>query len=366
MRLINLCLSLIVCVSAEAQSIIIGPYLQNIKENSATIVWETDIPTSGRLLILEKSFQKTIRFQNTSTRHEVKVKGLYPNTFYRYLLSPREGENKRGHFRTAPTPQNFRHLKVAALGDSGTGLDDQYNVANEIKNWSPDLILHTGDIVYESGARDDYKPKFFEPYKSLLRNIPLYPAIGNHDFLNGGVFDEIFVLPKNRSGSGIERYYSFDRGIAHFTVLDTNQDFSEDSAQYQWAENDLSKAQKTSKWLVVSFHHTVYSAGLHGDTDEIKTRLLPLFERHKVNIVLYGHDHAYARSFPISRTDNHEITFILTGGGGRSLYQSQGDNSNLIVYEPRFHFLALTFSRARIRGKAIDKNGEIFDRFQIQ
>jgi tartrate-resistant acid phosphatase type 5 len=44
-------------------------------------------------------------------------------------------------------------------------------------------------------------------------------------------------------------------------------------------------------WLLVVGHYPVFSAGEHGDTDELLTYLLPLIKKYNVSAYISGHDH---------------------------------------------------------------------------
>ena len=58
---------------------------------------------------------------------------------------------------------------------------------------------------------------------------------------------------------------------------------------------DMLRAARNSvpepSWLLVAGHYPVYSAGEHGDTDELIEYLLPLLVEFKVDAYLCGHDH---------------------------------------------------------------------------
>jgi hypothetical protein len=43
--------------------------------------------------------------------------------------------------------------------------------------------------------------------------------------------------------------------------------------------------------LLVAGHYPVVSMGEHGDTDELKSYLVPLLEKYRVNAYFNGHDH---------------------------------------------------------------------------
>lgn len=62
--------------------------------------------------------------------------------------------------------------------------------------------------------------------------------------------------------------------------------------QLQYIESELQKAAiDQPSWLIVAGHYPVFSAGEHGDTNELKTYLLPLLQKYNVDAYMCGHDH---------------------------------------------------------------------------
>ena len=44
-------------------------------------------------------------------------------------------------------------------------------------------------------------------------------------------------------------------------------------------------------WVIAIGHYPVFSAGSHGDTQELSVNLLPLLEKYHVHAYFSGHDH---------------------------------------------------------------------------
>ena len=83
--------------------------------------------------------------------------------------------------------------------------------------------------------------------------------------------------------------------------------------QAQWLKQDL--AANTLPWTVVYFHHPPYSKGSHNSDIEIelvnmRERVVPIFERYKVDLVLSGHSHSYERSYLLNGHYGQENTFV--------------------------------------------------------
>jgi MYXO-CTERM domain-containing protein len=62
-------------------------------------------------------------------------------------------------------------------------------------------------------------------------------------------------------------------------------------------------------------HHGPYSSSLHGNNDKFQTgELIPLLTKHKVDMVISGHDHVYERG------NEGLLRYVVSGGGGAPLY----------------------------------------------
>jgi hypothetical protein len=71
------------------------------------------------------------------------------------------------------------------------------------------------------------------------------------------------------------------------------------SLQALWLQADL--AANTQPWTIVYWHHPPYTMGNHNSDTEselvsIRSKLLVILERYKVDLVLCGHSHQYERS----------------------------------------------------------------------
>jgi hypothetical protein len=93
--------------------------------------------------------------------------------------------------------------------------------------------------------------------------------------------------------SGLEEtVYWFDYQGARIVSLNSNERIDE---QRDWLKSVLSESDRP-KWTIVTFHHPVYSASGDRDNPGVRAAWRPVFEEHGVDLVLQGHDHAYARS----------------------------------------------------------------------
>lgn len=79
---------------------------------------------------------------------------------------------------------------------------------------------------------------------------------------------------------------------------------------------DLALKQSHAKWKIVVGHHTIRSAGHHGDTEELVNQLLPILEANNIDLFINGHDHCLQHISTLNRfvsIGNYEIkqSYIL-------------------------------------------------------
>ena len=71
---------------------------------------------------------------------------------------------------TLPSAPNS--VKFAAIGDTGSGDPEQYDVANQMARFRAkfpfDLVIMLGDNIYGGQGASDLVKKFAQPYKALL------------------------------------------------------------------------------------------------------------------------------------------------------------------------------------------------------
>ncbi|HMO01673.1 MAG TPA: metallophosphoesterase [Oligoflexia bacterium] len=347
-----------------ADQIIAGPYLQDANKDNMTVAWVASDKGYGKLRIISSTTERRLFRGAPSNYRAVKVFGLKPSTSYRYYILADSGSKKiyKAVFKTSPE-SGAEKFRAVVFGDSGTASPEQFALAKKIEKVRPNILIHTGDLIYPKGERENYFGAFFEPYRRLLPRIPFYPALGNHDVSNIDAYLDYFHLPKRTSGS--ERYYSFVYGAAEFFALDSNLPLDQNSNQYLWLKDNLSQKQE-NLWRIVFFHHPPFSAGGHGDTLRVRESLVPLFEKYQVNLVISGHEHSYQRSHLNNERGIIRPLYMVTGGGGAPLAEHQRDSEKIAVYFRAFHFVILDIDQNLIKTEVIDLSGKVIDNFSLE
>jgi 3',5'-cyclic AMP phosphodiesterase CpdA len=287
----------------------------------------------------------------TSDEHQMwaHLDGLLPDTIYCYALrNDVEQLTQPTGFRTPPAADSTRPLRFMAFGDSGGGGSDQYELLDQMYTVPYDVIIHTGDLAYDNGTIGQFEDNVFGVYFDLLRNIPMFPAAGNHDneTMQGAPFRDVFALPS----AGDQKWYAFDWGRIHFAALDTEADYRTQAA---WLDRDLASTELP--WKVVYLHKPPYSSGTHGSDLALRAALAPVVERHHVQLVLAGHDHDYERIVP-----QNGVAYIVTGGGGVGT-RSVGSSSFTAFSDDVIHFVYGEVGMDQLDLHGIDATGVEFD-----
>lgn len=247
-------------------------------------------------------------------------------------------------------PLRPNSVRFAVIGDSGTGDEAQYTLANEMVKVQQatdfGFVVMVGDNLYSGHSPHDYEKKFDIPYKPLLdKGVQFYASLGNHDNPN-----EISYAPFNMNG---KRYYTFTKGNAEFFVLDSNY---MDPGQLSWLKDELQKSN--AEWKIAYFHHPLYSSGKrHGSDTDLRAVLEPMFIKYKVNLVLSGHDHVYERIKP-----QNNIAYFVMGSSGK--LRSNGiskDAEEAVGFDKDRCFLVMEITGNDLYFQAISRTGQVVD-----
>src|SRR6185295_1370784 len=364
-----LLLLLLLTSRAPAATLTRHPSLWKVTTTSILIAWQTDVATPGKVLYGTTPALGTEAADAVTANHAVTLTGLAPGTRYWYRIVADPDTLTAGDDTLHTAPSGFTPFRFVAFGDCGVDDPNQYAVAARIDALNPDLGIVLGDVIYEAGEAANFTPKYFTPYRPILRRSVWYPVVGNHDIgtANGQPFLDAFYLPTN-SQDGTEKYYSWDYGGAHFVAVDGNQVFN--GAMYDWLEADL--AATTKPWKIVYFHQPMYSdPGVHGSDLNLRFYLEPIFVAHKVDLVFQGHNHYYSRSYPIrngvavdtAQGQSYEnpggVIYVVAGGGGRVLYETTNTDPLIRSAFSVFHTACVDVMGDSVYVQAVEPDGTV-------
>ena len=233
---------------------------------------------------------------------------------------------------TIPTKISFN---IAVAADWGCE-EDAKKTSQNIQDKSPELVIAPGDLSYEGSG--DCWIDIIAPFKEKTTI-----SMGDHDYsdtqggVSGVINDYLYPLEMRKT------YYVMDFKNIHFVAIDPYIDYSHNSVQYQFIEQDLKNAASDPKidWIFVMEHIPMYtSPSKHPADQTIRDIYHPLFDKYGVDLVFSGENHNYQRTFPLKYNNNGDssnpipsstklnnykedsgVIYIISGTAGRSHYE---------------------------------------------
>ncbi|CAH0515206.1 unnamed protein product [Peronospora belbahrii] len=354
-------------------------------------------------------------FRDPGYMHTVIMTDLKPNTYYYYQFGHEEhGLSPVRRFKSRPL-ESYKYANFIAYADMGTSeapgaVSTAARVFQDVSAGGYDsFLLHFGDISYALSVSFawDHFFRLIEPYATSL---PYMVGIGNHEYgytyggehdLSGGMLPyggsfnppwgnfyadslgECGVPMHHRwhapkTGNWIY-WYSFNYGGIHVIQMSTEHNWTRGSEQYKWLQQDLEQVNRSvTPWVVLTAHRMMYSTQMNIESDMIISYIFQeevedLIYKHRVNVMMVGHQHSYERSCPVYRRkcvdDGKATVHVVVGTAG--FYISGDDFSTEYGNWSRSHvneygYLRIASSPESMRFEFIlNKNGIIYDEFTI-
>ena len=204
----------------------------------------------------------------------------------------------------APLPNHAGSLKLAVIGDNGTGKQPQLDVATQMalahESFPFELVLMLGDNFYGAQGPDDLEKKFARPYRPLLdAGVTFRAALGNHDDIATVTYPPIHM----------------DGRVLHLRAPERQIHRARHQRARRAAAGVGSRhaAAGREPWKIAYFHHPLYgNAGRHGSNVDLRVLLEPVLLEFGVQVVFSGHDHVYERLKP-----QRGIHYFVAGSGGQ-------------------------------------------------
>ncbi|WP_231621682.1 purple acid phosphatase family protein [Sphingomonas sp. 37zxx] len=293
---------------------------------SAGVAWRTDTRQATAALEIAKDIDgpqlsffarpltgttRLIRTENGEAHyHHARLESLEPDTAYVYRVQGVDGWSEWHAFRTAAA--EFRPYTFLYFGDTQNEI---LAVASRVIRHafratpSPALAIHAGDLVSQRDdkAHDDEWGEWAATGGHIFASVPQLPATGNHEYVDdiqpdgsekrrlGPHWPLAFALPQNGAPGVKDTTYSVDYQGVRFIILDGTSaiDLGTRAAQTAWLDGLLK--DNPNRWTVALFHQPIYTCARPQDTAELKAAWRPVFEKHRIDLVLQGHDHCYGR-----------------------------------------------------------------------
>ncbi len=345
--------------------------------------------------------------------HSVNFQELQPGTLYAYRVGDGANWSEWFHFRTAAaTAEPFSFIY---FGDA----------QNEIKSlWSRVIrgayteaskarfIIHAGDLI-DHGTSDAQWGEWFAAGGWINGMVPSIPTPGNHEYERSRAlrdnekkeWDEAharaiadaraagkepspalsaetfkprpvlsdhwrpqFALPENGPKGLEETAYFLDFQGTRIVSLNSNERLND---QVAWLDHVL--GDNPNKWTVVTFHHPVYSSAKGRDNKMVRELWQPVFDKFRVDLVLQGHDHTYARSGLRTSENVATGTSARDAGGtvyvvsvsGPKMYDLEHEDWMKRVAEDTQLYQTIQIDGDKLTYKARTAIGVLYDSFEL-
>lgn len=350
------------------------------EHESATVRWGSDDAYAGSVESTPTAVPvgpeplDSAEEQPVMNLHEAVLTGLSPGQQLCYQVEV-GGEVVTTGLRFWTAPES-RHApaRFMVIGDYGNNSEDALAVRDAMLDHADGVhfLLTAGDNAYGGGDWDELDRNVFAVYRELFAELAVFPTTGNHDYFTDQAAPYLasFALPENAlKPDHAERYWSTDWGALHLVGLDTEdpaREISDEDEQDQadWLAADLAASDRP--WTVAAFHKPAFSGHPDRQPDpHAVEHFVPLLEERGAALVFQGHDHFYERYEPMkggvpTPLSEGGTTWIVTGGGGASLYPVQ-EEPNQAVAQEIHHFVLVDITDCTVHVQAIDLEGELVD-----
>ncbi|MBN8801747.1 MAG: phosphoesterase [Lysobacteraceae bacterium SCN 69-123] len=343
------------------------------------IVVAGDSPDMGAPRRLAAASQAQATENGRAHQHHVRVDGLQADTLYAWRLQGDRTWSAWHHTRTAPAPG--QPLTLLYFGDTqNKNVSLTTRVVREAMRHAPDarLALYAGDLVSGGDGEDDNEwGEWFEAAGALPTSMVVAPAAGNHEYFEefedtprerrvlGAHWPLAFALPGNGAPGVQGTSYWFDYQDARVVVLDGTSalDLGTAQAQARWLDQVL--AGSHAPWNLVMVHQPMFSPRQDRENRLLREHVLPVLERHRVDLVLQGHDHVYGRRG--GRVAGQATPQYLVSVAGAKQYRlsTQARASMAPVAEDTQLFQVLRIDGQRLRYEARTATGRLYDAFEL-
>ncbi|XP_030967597.1 probable inactive purple acid phosphatase 27 [Quercus lobata] len=297
-------------------------YGDGMSQNSVVTTFTQDDMCSSSTL---PSPAKDFGWHDPGFIHTAVMTGLQPSSNFSYKYgSDSVGWSNQIQFKTPPDAGSDK-LYFIAYGDMGKApLDSSVEhyiqpgsvsvikaVTDEVNSVNVDSIFHIGDISYATGFLVEWD-FFLELINPVASQIAYMTAIGNHerDYVDSG---SVYLTPDSGGECGVayetyfpmptsakdKPWYSIEQASVHFTIISTEHNWSVNSEQYLWMEEDMGSVNRSkTPWLLFMGHRPMYTSS-NADTSvdpQFVNAVEPLLLQYKVDLVLFGHVHNYERT----------------------------------------------------------------------
>jgi hypothetical protein len=306
--------------------------------------------------------------------HEVDLDGLSAGETYVYRVGNEGSWSEWFQFKM---PENDKNVSFIYFGDAQNEVASMWSrVIRETYFQYPrvDFMLYAGDLINHEDS--DYEwGEWFEAGGFIHSSTPIMMSPGNHEYAKNPVtlshhWRPQFNLPTN-GPKGLEEV-AYEVNYPELKVISLDAELIDEipekkMLQVEWLEKILTENPK--KWTVITFHYPIFSTKPDRINEDMIEFIQPILEKYKVDLVLQGHDHAYARGRVLNRDGKDVIgegPMYVVSVAGPKMYDVGNDpwmdrkafNTQLFQW--------IQIKENRLEYKAFTARGDLYDAFVLE
>jgi len=355
----------------QAQIVLANPNPLSVREAKS-------IPAISQKISSKDGKYKELTWKGVSAAyHSVVFDQLQPNTLYAYRVGNGAHWSEWFQFRTAG--KKNEPFSFLYFGDAQTNLRSLWSrTIRQAYAHLPSaaLMLHAGDLVNRAN-RDVEWGEWFEAGSFIMATVPQMPSPGNHEYGRDEAALELsefwrpqFTLPENGPEGLEETCYFTD--IQDVRMISLDSYLAEESDEYLekqrlWLDDVL--RNNPNQWTVVVFHHPIFSPKATRDNKRMRETFKPLFDKYKVDLILQGHDHTYARgmeNIPMEGEDSSGTMYVVSVSGPKMTdngVEKKFWMEKSGIYTQLYHIVTVDDKRLEFRSYTV--TGELYDAFDL-
>ncbi len=373
-------------IVSDAIKIVHGPYLQNVYQTEATIVWLSDKPSVGWVELAPDDgsnfyssergqyFDTHLGVKRTDSMHVVRLTGLKPGVTYRYRVFSKEVLSHSNTYvqygKVASTnvyrekPLTFKTLQEGKQDVSFVILNDVHgrkDVITPLLKFADyknrDLIFFNGDMISIVNKGEDFFTGFMDECINLFaKNKSPYYVRGNHE--TRGQFATHFqdyFSPRQP-----HLYGTMHAGPFYFIMLDTGEDKPDNDIEYSGITDYDQYRTEQAEWLktvkddpafkeakfriaIAHMPTTVDKNEWHGPKDCVQ-KFTPILNEMNLDLMICGHVH---RDLYYEANSQIKYPVLVNSNEGSVEVNAQGDKFKVVVR----HLDGKIFSEREYRAK---------------
>ena len=340
---------------------------------------KSDYEANGAEAFTEVTGTTVIKALNGSTLEQnyavrvcnVKIAGLAKDSEYVYSVGDGTVFSDVAEMKTGYNGQSTNFFIIGdTQAEDAEGVAYVNDIIASIENSDIDFSfgVQTGDFVEKPTLYTDWKNILTAYDSDVTRNIDAIHVIGNHEQFVGADND---VFARNIFNADEKGYYSVEYGNVYVAVIDYVIADTRIQEAAAWLVEDA--AQSNCQWKIVLAHQPPYGTNAAAsDVAEFRKYIPDACEAAGIDVMFSGHDHAFARTEPMTDgqvdEENGVVYYICGSTGEKSYTATNNPDYHFAVVDQEYSAIYLTVEATNEEFKIVthEKNGSAMDTYIIE